>query len=69
MGPLCLPTATGGRRSCRFVAVVDDFSRFLLGIRAVPSREALPILEALAEAVELCGVLHELMTDSGGPSS
>jgi transposase InsO family protein len=66
-GPFYLPTATGGRRSCHFVALVDDFSRFLLGIRAVPSREALPILEALAEAVELCGVPLELMTDNGTP--
>jgi transposase InsO family protein len=66
-GPFYLPTATGGRRPCHFVALVDDFSRFLLGIRAVPSREALPILEALAEAIDLCGVPHELMTDNGTP--
>ena len=66
-GPFFLPTPTGGRRSCHFVALVDDFSRFLLGIRAVPSREAMPILEALAEADELCGVPHELITDHGTP--
>ena len=66
-GPFYLPTATGGRRSCHFVALVDDFSRFLLGIRAVPTKEALPILEALAEAVELCGIPQELMTDNGTP--
>ena len=66
-GPSYLPTATGGRWTCHFVAFVDDFSRFLLGIRAVPSREALPILEALAEAIDLCGVPHELMTDNGKP--
>jgi len=66
-GPFYLPSATGGRRTCHFVALVDDFSRFLLGIRAVPSREALPILEALAEAIDLCGVPHELMTDNGTP--
>jgi transposase InsO family protein len=66
-GPFYLPTPTGGRRSCHFVALVDDFSRFLLGIRAVPTKEAMPILEALAEAVELCGIPHELMTDNGTP--
>jgi transposase InsO family protein len=33
----------------------------------VPSREALPILDTLAETVELCGVPHELMTDNGTP--
>jgi len=47
--------------------LVADFSRFLLGIHAVPSREALPILDTLAETVELCGVPHELMTDNGTP--
>jgi transposase InsO family protein len=66
-GPFFLPTPTGGRRSCHFVALVDDFSRFLLGIRAVPTREAVPILEALAEAIDLCGIPHELMTDNGTP--
>jgi transposase InsO family protein len=66
-GPFFLPTASGGRRSCHFVALVDDFSRFLLGIRAVPTKEALPILEALAEAVGLCGVPQALMTDNGTP--
>jgi hypothetical protein len=43
--------ATGGRRTCHFAALVDDFSRFLLGIRAVSGREALPILVALAETL------------------
>lgn len=58
---------THRRGSCHFAGLVDDHSRYLLGIRAVPTREALPILELLAEAVELCGVPHELMTDNGTP--
>jgi transposase len=29
-GPFYLPSATGGRRTCHFVALVDDFSRLLL---------------------------------------
>jgi hypothetical protein len=66
--PFFLPIRTWGRRGCHFVALVDDFSRFPLGIRAVPSREAVPILEALAEAIDLCGIPHELMTDDGTPS-
>jgi hypothetical protein len=37
------------RRSCHFVALVDDFSRYLLGIHAIPTREAVPVLEALAD--------------------
>lgn len=55
------------RRTCHFVALVDDFSRYLLGIRAVATKEALPVLETLAEAIELCGIPHELMTDNGTP--
>jgi transposase InsO family protein len=58
---------TQRRGSCHFAGLVDDHSRYLLGIRAVPTRQALPILELLAEAVELCGVPLELMTDNGTP--
>jgi len=58
---------THRRGSCHFAGLVDDHSRYLLGIRAVPTRAALPILELLAEAVELCGVPLELMTDNGTP--
>jgi len=65
-GPLYF-AGTHRRGSCHFAGLVDDHSRYLLGIRAVPTREALPILELLAEAVELCGVPLELMTDNGTP--
>jgi len=66
-GPFYLADPGGPRRTCHFVALVDDFSRYLLGIRAVPTKEAVPVLETLAEAIELCGVPHELMTDNGTP--
>jgi len=33
----------------------------------VPTREALPILALLEEAIELCGVPLELMSDNGTP--
>lgn len=66
-GPFYLADPGGPRRTCHFVALVDDFSRFLLGIRAVPTKEAVPVLETLAEAIELCGIPHELMTDNGTP--
>jgi transposase InsO family protein len=59
--------ATGRARTCHFVALVDDHSRFLLGIRAVPTKEAAWVLALLAEAIELCGVPHELMSDNGTP--
>jgi transposase InsO family protein len=66
-GPFYLLGATGRARTCHFVALVDDHSRFLLGIRAVPTKEALWTLALLEEAVELCGVPRELMTDNGTP--
>jgi transposase InsO family protein len=49
------------------VALIDDFSRFLVGIRALPTRHAAPILATLEEAIELCGVPLELMSDNGTP--
>ena len=66
-GPFFLVGATGKARTCHFVALVDDHSRFLLGIRAVPTKEAIWVLGLLDEAIELCGVPHELMTDNGTP--
>ena len=66
-GPFFFVGATGLARTCHFVALVDDHSRFLLGIRAVPTKEAAGILALLEAAIELCGVPHELMTDNGTP--
>ena len=61
------PAHRGPPQTCHFVALIDDYSRFLVGIRAVPTRHAGPILATLEEAVELCGVPLELMTDNGTP--
>lgn len=65
-GPFWL-RGPAGRRSCHFVALVDDFSRFLLGIRVLPTKEALGVLEFLDGTVELCGLPLALMTDNGTP--
>ena len=62
-----LTTASQAVRSCHFIALVDDHSRFLLGIRAVPTKEAVAILDTLAEAIELCGIPLALMSDNGTP--
>lgn len=66
-GPFYFRSPSGPLRSCHFVALVDDFSRFLLGIRAVPTTEALAVLHLLQETVELCGVPLALMSDNGTP--
>lgn len=66
-GPFYFRARRGPVRSCHFVALIDDFSRFLVGIRALPTRHAEPILATLEEAIELCGVPLELMSDNGTP--
>lgn len=66
-GPLFLLGQSGRARTCHFVALVDDHSRFLLGIRVVPTKEAIWVLGLLQEPIELCGVPHELMSDNGTP--
>jgi transposase InsO family protein len=66
-GPFYLLGATGRARTCHFVALVDDHSRFLLGIRAVPTKEAIWVLGLLEEAIELCGVPLELVSNNGTP--
>jgi transposase InsO family protein len=67
VAPGGLQGTRGTLRSCHFIALVDDHSRFLLGIRAVPTKEALTVLATLAEAIELCGVPLALMSDNGTP--
>ncbi len=66
-GPFFIQDSAGRPLRCHFVALVDDWSRFLVGIRAVPSLEAEAILRFLGEAVELCGVPLALMSDNGSP--
>ena len=66
-GPFYLVGTTGRARTCHFVALVDDHSRFLLGVRAVPTKEAIWVLALLQEAIELCGVPLEIMSDNGTP--
>lgn len=66
-GPFYLLGATGKARTCHFVALVDDHSRFLLGIRAVPTKEAVWVLALLGEVIELCGLPLALMSDNGTP--
>jgi transposase InsO family protein len=66
-GPFYLHPPRGPIRTCHFLALVDDFSRYLLGIHALPTKEAIPVLETLGEAIELCGIPLALMSDNGTP--
>jgi transposase InsO family protein len=66
-GPFYLYSSRGPIRTCHFVALVDDHSRYLLGIRAIPTKEAVAVLDTLGEAIELCGIPLALMSDNGTP--
>ena len=49
------------------IGLVDDHSRFLLGLRIATSQEAAPILVWLRDCIELCGRPLDLMSDNGTP--
>ncbi len=49
------------------VGLVDDHSRFVIGLRVLSDHKALPILRWLDECFELCGQPLELMSDNGTP--
>jgi integrase-like protein len=49
------------------VGLVDDHSRFVIGLRILTQAAATPILAWLDECFELCGRPLELMSDNGQP--
>ena len=49
------------------VGLVNDHSRFVIGLRILPAATAEPILAWLAECIELCGRPLDLMSDNGTP--
>jgi len=49
------------------VGLVDDHSRFVIGLRILTHAAAAPILSWLEECFELCGHPLELMSDNGQP--
>jgi transposase InsO family protein len=49
------------------VGLVDDHSRFLIGLRIHTDMQAAPILVWLDDCFELCGKPLELMSDNGRP--
>lgn len=66
-GPFFLQRAKGEYTKVWIVGLVDDHSRYLVGLRVLPRPLAAPILDWLGECVELCGVPIELMSDNGTP--
>jgi transposase InsO family protein len=66
-GPFFIKRARGEYTKVWMVGLVDDHSRYLIGLRVLPRPRTDPILAWLDECVELCGVPIELMSDNGSP--
>lgn len=66
-GPFFLQRAKGDFTKVWIVGLVDDHSRFLIGLRVLPRPQTTPILAWLDDCFELCGTPLELMSDNGSP--
>ncbi len=66
-GPFFLQRARGDYTKVWIVGLVDDHSRFLIGLRVLPRPQVHPILAWLDDCFELCGTPLELMSDNGSP--
>ena len=68
-GPFFLQRARGEYTKVWIVGLVDDHSRFLIGLRLLPRPQAEPILEWLADCFELVVWMRACSRSSGGRSS
>ena len=66
-GPFWLRPTPDVSTKVWIVGLVDDHSRFLIGLRVLPSPSTAPILAWLDECFELVGIPLELMSDNGAP--
>ena len=66
-GPFFINLAGKGYIKTWLVGIVDDHSRFVIGLRILPGAKAAPILTWLEECFELCGQPIQLMSDNGQP--
>lgn len=66
-GPFWLQRARGDYTKVWIVGLVDDHSRFLIGLRVLPRPATDPILSWLSDCFELCGLPLEVMSDNGSP--
>ena len=66
-GPFWLQRAPGVHTKVWIAGLVDDHSRFLIGLRVLPRPATEPILAWLADCFELVGVPLEIMSDNGAP--
>jgi transposase InsO family protein len=66
-GPFFINLAGRGYIKTWLVGIVDDHSRFVIGLRILTEAKATPILSWLEECFELCGQPLQLMSDNGVP--
>lgn len=66
-GPFFIQLARGRYLKTWIIGLVDDHSRYLLGLRIAERQETEGILAWLADCVELCGKPLDLMSDNGTP--
>ena len=66
-GPFFIQLARGRYLKTWLFGLVDDHSRYVLGLRIETEQKAAPILRWLADCIELCGKPLDLMSDNGSP--
>jgi transposase InsO family protein len=66
-GPFFLQRARGDYTKVWIVGLIDDHSRFLIGLRVLPRPATEPILAWFDECLELVGIPLEVMSDNGSP--
>jgi transposase InsO family protein len=66
-GPFFIQLARREYLKTWIVGLLDDHSRFLLGLRIQTDAQAAPILVWLRDCIELCGAPLDLMSDNGSP--
>ncbi len=66
-GPFFIQLERGRYLKTWIIGLVDDHSRFILGLRIASSQELTSILVWLRDCFELCGRPLDLMSDNGSP--
>jgi transposase InsO family protein len=66
-GPFFIQLARGRYLKTFLVGLVDDHSRYILGLHIQTTQKAAPILAWIADCFELCGRPLDLMSDNGTP--
>jgi len=66
-GPFFIQLGRGRYLKTYLVGLVDDHSRYVLGLRIQTDQRAAPILKWMRDCFELCGRPLDLMSDNGSP--